>query len=123
MVMRIDVRLLYNKLQDDDKCSYSNNVLFDSTGKGILTLMQSIIYAMRFDTDGNFTSGLGDKLDIMPLANWVSLGQTDFNEYKVINRPKPIANININAPRGLTLSISSSSKPPRSSPNCSIGKM
>ena len=35
----------------------------------------------------------------------------DFNEYKVINRPKPIANISMNVLRGVALSNRSSLKP------------
>ena len=46
-----------------------------------------------------------------------------YNEYIVINKPKPIANNKIKALKGLDFSIRSSFRPPKLSPNCNIRKL
>jgi len=76
----IEIRIFQTKILEENTVSYARNVLFDSAGKGIIALMQNVIYALTYETDGTFKPEFGLQLDAMPMPNFYLDQHEDFNE-------------------------------------------
>ena len=81
VALPIQIRVADNKLRSTDgKNEYAENVLFDDAGNGVLPLIENIIYALSYDTSGNWLPCLGLQLDIMPQYNVYNDSHEAFNE-------------------------------------------
>lgn len=80
ITLPIEIRLFHYKLLEENTVSYARNVLFDSAGKGIIAMMQDVIYALTYETDGTFKPEFGLQLDAMPMPNFYIDQHEDFNE-------------------------------------------
>lgn len=63
--MTIEFKLLASKIGDSTG-HYSNNVLFDSAGKGVLAYFQWLLDALTKETDSTLNPTLGKQLDLLP---------------------------------------------------------
>ena len=64
--LNIEIRVIAEKIMDDTNAKYSNNVLFDSNGKGCLAYFQWLIDALVFKVDASYSPTLDLQLDAMP---------------------------------------------------------
>jgi len=70
MTMPIEISIICSRLQGATNNSYASNVLFDSAGNGAIAILQNVIYALTYKTDGTFLPELGLTLDVMPIPNY-----------------------------------------------------
>ena len=64
--VNLEIRIIAEKLMDDTNAKFSNNVLFDSNGKGIIAYFQWLVDALVFDSDSNYSPKLGLQLNKKP---------------------------------------------------------
>ncbi|MCP4178089.1 MAG: hypothetical protein GY756_10005 [bacterium] len=77
-ILSVEIKILAEKIQEAGK--YSQNVLYDSTGKGVIAYFQWLLDALNFQTDDTWNATLGLTLDAIPDATFSWQEKADFVE-------------------------------------------
>lgn len=75
--LTLEIRIIAEKIKDSSDNKYATNVLFDSTGKGVLAYFQWLCDALVLTASDTYTPELGLALDIFPDARFNSIQEDE----------------------------------------------